>query len=431
MDWFNFWFNGISLAAQGSLQMYFSGRFTGKAQKPWYFAGYLALLYTSASFPSPPLATILVLLALYGANRFFLGNSRSVSSVATILAGYVSWLSTGVSNSLTFLLFPNVPVHVFLGYLLACLAMLGGLALCLFCYWLITKLFSLETGLQEPYIWMLLPPGLFFFAVELYILKHEYGSVLVVPYPVETGKQLSLLAFQILGLGALFCALYAYQRTCDGFKAMTALTALEQETHAQKTYVAQAQLRYGRTQAFRHDIKNHLTVLAGLLKTGDYDRAQGYLKKLETIAGGLSFPACTGHPVVDILLEDKLALAQASGVKAEVSLTLPNSCQVNDLDLCIIFANAIDNAIQACMQGDGPQLICINGTRQGSFYMLEFENTCADRTALKMGVGLSNIKAVAEKYGGAITIEKSPFVFRLNVLLDISIQPDSHSRQNP
>ena len=48
-----------------------------------------------------------------------------------------------------------------------------------------------------------------------------------------------------------------------------------------------------------------------------------------------------------------------------------------------------------------------------------------------MGTGLSNIKTVAEKYGGAMTFETSGALFRLHVLLDISVRPDGISGQMP
>lgn len=108
----------------------------------------------------------------------------------------------------------------------------------------------------------------------------------------------------------LFSSLYAYRRVYDGFETESALASLTQETRAQKSYVAEAQARYENTRAFRHDVKNHLTVLGGFLKAGNIGQAQTYLRKLDAATGELSFPFTTGNPVVDILLENKLALAR-------------------------------------------------------------------------------------------------------------------------
>ena len=113
------------------------------------------------------------------------------------------------------------------------------------------------------------------------------------------------------------------------------------------------------------------------------------------------------------------------------SLVLPRPCGVSDLDWCVIFANALDNAIQACAGMEGTTSIRMAGEQQGSFYLLEFENTCLPKASPAMGTGLSNIKTVAEKYGGAMTFETSGALFRLHVLLDISVRPDGISGQMP
>ncbi|HCT90830.1 MAG TPA: GHKL domain-containing protein, partial [Lachnospiraceae bacterium] len=89
-------------------------------------------------------------------------------------------------------------------------------------------------------------------------------------------------------------------------------------------------------------------------------------------------------------------------------------------DLCVIFANALDNAIQACQSVEGRKTIRIRGERQGDFYRLAFENTCRDRPLPPPGTGLSNIKAIAEKYRGTMLTEKNGTQFCLHILLNIS-----------
>jgi len=110
---------------------------------------------------------------------------------------------------------------------------------------------------------------------------------------------------------------------------------------------------------------------------------------------------------MDVLLGDKLELARACGAEVDSSLVLPRPCGVSDLDWCVIFANALDNAIQACAGMEGTTSIRMAGEQQGSFYLLEFENTCLPKASPAMGTGLSNIKTVAEKSGGAMTFETS------------------------
>ena len=75
---------------------------------------------------------------------------------------------------------------------------------------------------------------------------------------------------------------------------------------------------------------------------------------------------------MDVLLGDKLELARVCGAEVDSSLVLPRPCGVSDLDWCVIFANALDNAIQACAGMEGTTSIRMAGEQQGSFYLLEY-----------------------------------------------------------
>ena len=88
----------------------------------------------------------------------------------------------------------------------------------------------------------------------------------------------------------------------------------------------------------------------------------------------------------------------------------------------MIFANALDNALEACSAlGDARKMMTVRGEGQGDYYMLEFDNSCAAGTAVAEGIGLSNVRAVAEKYHGAMQTEYGNQRFRLNVLLNLSL----------
>ncbi len=422
MDYFDLFLDSLCLlVGHGVMHMVFISRLTGKKLKKWYVAAYFLLL-GMIQLISDRLAldgTLPVgvgVLALYVLSRYGMGNQRSVSWLAAVLACYISQLSFGMINSVEAALFPRFIGSPLL-YPLLLAAQVLFFTLCAGCYYAVLRLLAWTE--EAPYIGLLLFPGLFFFASELYILETAYSFFAPIVSLEEVGKHSTLLLLQVMGLAALLCTLYAYRQLCQGFQAQAELQSLTQAAHMQKVYIAEAQARYERTKSFRHDIKNHLSVLDGLLRSGKLEEGREYLKKLETVSEALSFPYQTGNPVVDILLGEKLGLAKE--IATEVSLILPKPCGIDDFDLCVLFANALDNAIIACRSSDGPKIIRISGKRQGDFYMLAFENTCSDEPLPPVGTGLSNIKAVAEKYHGAMLTEKNEGKFYLCVLLNASL----------
>ncbi len=434
MDYFSVLFESVCLLAQSAIQLIFVSRLLGKKYGIWCFALYPGILFILeiATAQSTIMNTLVIgmqLLLLSGISLVTLRSKCSVSFLSATIAIYISQLSFGLINSVQGILFPRF-VGTPLLYLLLALATVVAFAICICFYVAVLKLLSLKENAQTPYISLLLLPGLFFFLAELYILHMSYSQVSSTLSLTEAGKHVGLLLIQGLGLVALLCTLYAYQRICSGFEAQSALASLAQAAQAQKVYISEAQMRYEKTKAFRHDIKNHLLLLDGLLRNGQIAESRDYLKKLESISTSLSFPYQTGKPIVDILLSEKLELAKASGIKAEVSLLLPKVCSIDDLDLCIIFANALDNALKACQSIQGTSFIGITGKQQGDFYMLEFYNTCTENSLPQIGIGLSNIKSVAEKYHGTMLIETHDKKFYLNVLLNISLPADNNSRQS-
>ncbi len=414
--------DSLCLAGQAVMHILFTGRLTSKKPRLRHFAAYFLLLCSIEilSLKFIPNGGVLPIgagvLALYSLTRFGLGNRRSVSWLAAVLAFYISQLSFGIINSAETVIFPRFVGKPLL-YLLLLVALAVFFLLCSCCYGVALKLLSWTEDSQTHYIGLLLFPGLFFLIAELYILQTAYGFLDLSISREEVGQHLALLLLQIMGLAALLCTLYAYRHLCQGFRAQAALHSLTQAAQAQKAYIMEAQARYERTKSFRHDIKNHLSVLDGLLKSGKLDESREYLKKLETVSESLAFPYQTGNPVVDILLGEKLGFAKE--ITAEVSLILPKPCAIDDFDLCVLFANALDNAIAACRSSADAGNIRISGNRQGDFYLLAFENTCSEDPLPPAGTGLSNIEAVAKKYRGAVLTEKNGKQFHLSVLLNI------------
>lgn len=86
----------------------------------------------------------------------------------------------------------------------------------------------------------------------------------------------------------------------------------------------------------------------------------------------------------------------------------------------------MDNAIHAVKSLDASieKYIRVFGRIQGDFLMIEVENSFHGKDTFKKGTGLSNVKKVAEKYGGAMSIETQENKFVLHVLLILSQHPE-------
>ena len=346
-------------------------------------------------------------------------------------------LCYGIVKSLIGLLYTWMPDFYYhtAGIAAMLISEAASLLLTGFCYYMVYRYFSDYTASEMQQMFLVFIPILMIFIMSEYIntLSFDYRYVVL----KEDGSfeyllsHWQLLAMHLLGLLSLFCILFSYKKLQQNFRLSTEISLLEQEEHSLNWYVEEAKTRYDETKSFRHDIRNHIAVVKNLLQNRKLEEAVSYMEDMEDMAEKMSFPCSTNNPVVDILVGNKLGIAKSMGIDVDCSLLLPYPCSLRDIDICIILSNALDNAIEAVKRLDAgmEKYIQVSGRIQGDFLMMEIENSFHGKGAFKKGTGLSNVKKVAEKYGGAMSIETQENKFVLHVLLILSQHPEGIPQQ--
>lgn len=271
-------------------------------------------------------------------------------------------------------------------------------------------------------------PLLFIGFTEQVVLYCVYGDTIV--WNAETGLVYPLVSStEILGLQIVACialasllAAYCYLEKAAQTEQANQLFALQ--TKEQTAHLQQVQLHQQQMRAFRHDIRNHLLMLHGLLQKNEISRAMAYLSELEMVSDALADPFHTGNPAVDALLSSKFSAAAQQNITITCQMQIPSDSQIADIDWCIILSNAVDNAIKACGNLPNAQKqIVLKGKRQGKFFLLSIENFCPEgQDNFCEGIGISNIRAVINRYGGTLEIGIQDGKFMLDALLCISHQ---------
>lgn len=432
MDFFNEYIMGNAQVLTG---FYFLTRFLKKKVK-FYFYILFAFFWTvfTAVFSTGRMEEFLIYIVLLAVNGIFVCHvdwkSVILSSVLTV---EIMQLCFGIVNSLLSILYPmtvsfdqNVAGIVFMlvGYTAAFL-------LAALCYYITYRYFSCYETAKKQYVLMVLMPVLMFFFVGEYFNSIFYSNIRNDGGMLVYSANYWMLVIQILGIASLFCILFAHKKLLQNFQLSTELSLLEQEEHSFSQYVEEARDHYEKTKSFRHDIKNHIEVVKGLLQNGQLEQALDYIGDMEDITGELSAPCSTNNPVVDILMGNKMGIAKSMQIDVSCFLNLPYPCSVRDIDFGIILSNAMDNAIHACknMDSDVQKYIRVTGHKQGDFILLEIENSFQGKRTFKKGIGLSNINTIAEKYHGAMSVNIQDTSFILSVLLIIPQQSESISQQ--
>lgn len=205
--------------------------------------------------------------------------------------------------------------------------------------------------------------------------------------------------------------------------ARTAQLAEMRELYYQGLRREQDQVR-----TLRHDLRNHLTALQGLLAQGQTAQAAGYL---EQIAGSLwaqgSQQFCENE-TANVVLSSKAEAARRLGLQAEFQAALPRDLPIADPDLCALLGNAIDNAMEAAQKAANKKVRLRCRTDKGLF-MLQVENALTgderpDLSTTKKdkaahGFGLAGMREIAARYGGSLEAGPREGRFELVVCLPL------------
>ena len=123
---------------------------------------------------------------------------------------------------------------------------------------------------------------------------------------------------------------------------------LEQEKSSQ--YYAQIAAykmldeQYSQSERLRHDMKNHIIALSGLLKNRELEKMGDYLENMKASGNLGNCEDITGNRVVDALLYQKSKLAEQRNIAWECDVQIPEICRINEFDLCVLFGNLLNNA---------------------------------------------------------------------------------------
>lgn len=224
--------------------------------------------------------------------------------------------------------------------------------------------------------------------------------------PQDIPLAVMVLALIALAYATIFLAL---------FEQLHTLEAQER----QQVFEAQAMMMYRRVEDTRrweetlriqrHDMRHQFQTIATLAQQGDRATLLDYIGTSQEKLDTATHQRYCSNPTLDAVLASAAEQAQKLGFSLELSIALPAELPVDALELSIVFANALENAIRAVekLPVDQRRIVC-KSVPQPQFIM-EISNPYAgevtfDQDGLPVstqpghGIGTKSIVAFAEKY---------------------------------
>lgn len=285
--------------------------------------------------------------------------------------------------------------------------------------------------------------------VRLFIKKRQYTAknvLLILPLPLSSVLVLAmlmptfynssnvLLHTGILTSSALLIVanmsvFYFLDKQDDYIASKAKLMFAESHIEEQKAHYKELYANLNETRIFRHDIKNQMLSLMGLMRSNETEKAlQAMQTSLDMLDKNGKNIIDSGNPVIDAVLQSKLTDAQNKNVQMLTSIKIQYDINVDEIEFGILLGNIVDNAIEASRQVQenlrAPIKLSIIAT-QGNISVNVTNSTIGNIDTSKLetnksdkanhGYGIKTIKSIAEKYGGIAYFECNDNIFTTRV----------------
>ena len=258
-----------------------------------------------------------------------------------------------------------------------------------------------------------------------------YGIVVyVIPGHVGLDQVTTVLkpAVSLLMVGFYMVLMLLFTSTRKEMEAQHGKRLVEAQAAALRSRLEALGAAEEETRLMRHDMRHRFQTVAELVGRGEDQRALAFIgaaqRKLDE---GKPVRWC-GPALLDAVFASYFGQAQRQRVRVEADIRLQEPLPVDEGELAIVFANALENAIHACAElPEGERKIvckCINRPR----LMFEVANTCVGEVRLDQnglpvtgrrghGMGTRSIAAFCEKHGAVCSYEQKDGWFRIQLIL--------------
>ena len=170
----------------------------------------------------------------------------------------------------------------------------------------------------------------------------------------------------------------------------------------------------------RHDINNQILAARHLISEGDTERSEHMLEQLlEQVSATKEYPYCA-VPIINAILNEKNRLCEQHQIELVTDLSFPSDLHVNDVMLCSLFSNLLDNAIHAVEDMDsGKRWVRISAITEGGFLVIKTKNPSGKPEPVKRGHGKGTVilREITETHGGIYQTEYKDEIYTAMVSL--------------
>lgn len=255
---------------------------------------------------------------------------------------------------------------------------------------------------------MMLVPIISFALIFLYL---GAGEIFFVRYGYEW-----IIVYCVLLLIINGWCIYVWHDVAANRELKHRIELMEQQNELTHQYYEEMEKNYNRSRKIIHDIRNHLHALEQSAKMED----SRYFEDVHGMLNSLGLKFYSDNKMLNIIFNDKLK--KFSPEQVECNLGGISLDFVSDMDMTTIFANLLDNAVEA-REGNPDFWVKIRGEQIQDFTVIKIWNPAlrtyepgqSGKTGHE-GIGLSNVRQAMGRYHGELKIECKDNIFSVTLV---------------
>ena len=238
-------------------------------------------------------------------------------------------------------------------------------------------------------------------------------------------EKLNLLMVSELGIILInILCLYITVNLNETHKREEQLIIDKRRSEYGQQYAQTIKEQYEQTRRLRHDMKQYASAMQALIKGGKLNEAEELAEQQTESLSRIETVINVNNDFLNAILNSKLSFAKSKEI--DVLCSIENDISgIDDIDLCNLIGNLLDNAILAAEKCDPEsRLIEIKITSAASRLVTIVRNSICDSVlrenpelkstkadSAEHGFGIKTIKYIAEKYNGKFDYYEEGLIF--------------------
>lgn len=271
------------------------------------------------------------------------------------------------------------------------------------------------------YLFSILPIALM--VSNIYIIPISYANIRV---GKVYAKGFIITIFELALYLIVFILFYIFSKTTI---EKTKLTERNNILEIQKSYTESLQSYIKYTSKARHDFKHSVHVMSRLADEGNLSALKDYIAQYENSLTVTAPVRICKSDALNALFNHYRQQAIENNVDINWRIDLPENSRILDVDLCSIFGNILENAIDGCCTVEegkryfnltseikGDCLYIVSTNNYGKPLRMDGEEFSSTKHQGK-GIGLYSMKSITDVYDGIFEAGNNDSEFFVNIVM--------------